>query len=51
MKLQLIDVVIIMAYLATMVFIGLIMRKKARANKENYLLGGKKIKVVHARIK
>lgn len=44
MKLQLIDVVIIMAYLATMVFIGLIMRKKARANKENYLLGGKKLK-------
>jgi solute:Na+ symporter, SSS family len=44
MKLQLIDVAIILAYLATMVFIGLIMRKKARANKENYLLGGKKLK-------
>jgi len=44
MKLQLIDVAIILAYLATMVFIGLIMRKKTRANKENYLLGGKKLK-------
>lgn len=43
MKLQLIDVSIIIAYLATMVFIGLYMRKKARENKESYLMGGKKL--------
>ncbi len=43
MRLQLIDISIIIAYLATMVFIGLYMRKKARENKESYLMGGKKL--------
>jgi Na+/proline symporter len=43
MKLTLLDVSIIVAYLATMVIIGWVLRKKARANKENYLMGGKKL--------
>lgn len=43
MKLHLLDISIILAYLATMVFIGLYMRKKARENKESYLMGGKKL--------
>jgi Na+/proline symporter len=43
MKLQLIDIVIIAAYLFTMLVIGWALRKKARANKENYLLGGKSL--------
>jgi len=43
MKLHAIDLVIIAAYLLTMVCIGWIMRKKARLNKESYLLGGKSL--------
>src|ERR1700743_784142 len=43
MKLQLTDLAIIAAYLVTMVVIGWILRKKARQNKENYLLGGKSL--------
>ncbi|HEY4208174.1 MAG TPA: sodium:solute symporter family protein [Puia sp.] len=43
MKLQLPDVVIISAYLITMVIIGWVLRKKASQNKENYLLGGKSL--------
>jgi solute:Na+ symporter, SSS family len=43
MKLQLIDVLIIILYLASMVMIGWFLRKKARQNKESYLLGGKKL--------
>ncbi|HVU55279.1 MAG TPA: hypothetical protein VHD83_09500, partial [Puia sp.] len=43
MKLQLPDLVIIAAYLITMVIIGWVLRKKARQNKENYLLGGKSL--------
>jgi solute:Na+ symporter, SSS family len=43
MKLQAIDIAIIIAYLATMLFIGWFLRKKARQNKESYLLGGKKL--------
>ncbi len=43
MKLRLLDLVIIAAYLATMVVIGWVLRKKARLNKENYLLGGKSL--------
>jgi Na+/proline symporter len=42
MKLQLIDISIILAYLVLMVMIGWFLRKKARQNKESYLLGGKK---------
>lgn len=43
MKLTLIDISIIVAYLATMVIIGWVLRKKARTNKENYLMGGKSL--------
>jgi solute:Na+ symporter, SSS family len=43
MKLQAIDISIIIAYLITMLFIGWFLRKKARQNKESYLLGGKKL--------
>lgn len=43
MKLQLIDILILLSYLAAMIFIGFWMRKKARQNKESYLMGGKKL--------
>src|SRR5215218_4908350 len=43
MRLQAIDIAIITTYLATMLFIGWLLRKKARQNKESYLLGGKKL--------
>jgi Na+/proline symporter len=43
MKLQFIDFAIIVLYLLTMLFIGWFLRKKARANKESYLLGGKRL--------
>ncbi|MBB1283725.1 Na+:solute symporter [Flavisolibacter sp. BT320] len=43
MRLQLIDIAFIVMYLAMMVMIGWYYRKKARQNKESYLLGGKKL--------
>lgn len=43
MKLQAADLAILAAYLVTMVIIGWVLRKKARLNKENYLLGGKSL--------
>jgi SSS family solute:Na+ symporter len=43
MKLHAIDIAIIVAYLITMLLIGWFLRKKARQNKESYLLGGKKL--------
>ncbi|MGV3528051.1 MAG: sodium:solute symporter family protein [Flavisolibacter sp.] len=43
MRLQLLDILIIVAYLITMVMIGWFLRKKARQNKESYLLGGKRL--------
>ena len=43
MKLQLIDILILLIYLATMIFIGFYMRKRARKNKESYLMGGKSL--------
>jgi Na+/proline symporter len=43
MRLQLIDILVVLAYLITMVIVGWIMRKKARQNKESYLLGGKSL--------
>jgi len=43
MKLQWIDIAIICSYLLLMVMIGWFLRKKARVNKESYLLGGKKL--------
>jgi SSS family solute:Na+ symporter len=43
MKLTVLDISIIVAYLVTMVVIGWVLRKKARTNKENYLMGGKQL--------
>src|SRR5581483_4519567 len=43
MRLQLIDILIITSYLLTMLLIGWSLRKKARQNKESYLLGGKSL--------
>src|SRR5687768_12321081 len=43
MKLQIIDIAILSCYLVLMVLIGWFLRKKARQNKESYLLGGKKL--------
>lgn len=43
MKLQLIDIAILLLYLATMIFIGFWYRKKAKQNKESYMLGGKSL--------
>ncbi len=43
MKLQLVDISIIVLYLVSMVLIGWYLRKKARQNKESYLMGGKKL--------
>ncbi|TPG66494.1 sodium:solute symporter family protein [Hymenobacter nivis] len=41
MKLHLIDLLIIAAYLLTTVFIGVYYSKKARENKDSYMLGGR----------
>ncbi len=43
MKLQFVDIAIVFLYLASMLMIGWYYRKKARLNKESYLLGGKKL--------
>ena len=43
MKLQLIDIAIIVSYLALMVSLGFWFRKKAKQNKESYLMGGKSL--------
>ena len=43
MRLQTIDLAILVSYLLLMLFIGWYYRKKARQNQESYLLGGKKL--------
>jgi SSS family solute:Na+ symporter len=43
MKLHPIDIAIIALYLLSTIFIGLWYRKKARVNKESYMLGGKSL--------
>ncbi|MHA4894227.1 sodium:solute symporter family protein [Pedobacter sp. PWIIR3] len=43
MKLQLIDVLILVFYLVMMVLIGWYYRNKAKENKESYMMGGKKL--------
>jgi solute:Na+ symporter, SSS family len=43
MKLQRIDLLILLSYLVTMIVIGFWMRKKAKQNKESYLMGGKSL--------
>ncbi len=42
-SLTFIDITFVVSYLALMVMIGWYLRKKARVNKESYLLGGKKL--------
>lgn len=43
MKLHVIDLLIILAYLVTILGIGLIMKKRAQSSKGEYLLGGNKL--------
>jgi Na+/proline symporter len=43
MKLALLDIAIIVAYLITMILIGWFLRKKARLNQQHYLMGGKSL--------
>ena len=43
MKLQPIDIAIVVLYLVTMLMLGWFLRKKARQNNESYLMGGKKL--------
>lgn len=43
MKLSYLDLLVIVLYLVVLVVIGLVMRKKAGRNKEEYLLGGKSL--------
>ena len=43
MKLQLVDISIVVIYLISMLLIGMYFRKKARKTKESYLLAGKKL--------
>ncbi len=43
MNLTLYDISIVILYLVTMVMLGWFLRKKARQNKESYLMGGKKL--------
>lgn len=43
MKLTVLDISIIVAYLLLMLGIGWVLRKKAARNKESYLMGGKKL--------
>ena len=43
MKLHAVDIAIIALYLLSTIFIGLWYRKKARENKESYMLGGKSL--------
>lgn len=43
MKLQAVDIAIILSYLLAMLMIGWALRKKARRTKESYLMGGKSL--------
>ncbi len=43
MKLTWLDISIVLLYLGSMVTIGWLLRKKARQNKESYLMGGKSL--------
>lgn len=43
MKLGLIDILIICAYLASTILIGLLLKKKAQKNKQSYMLGGNQL--------
>ena len=43
MKLTLFDILIILAYLASTIVIGLVMKKRAQKDKSAYMLGGNKL--------
>lgn len=43
MLLQTIDIVVILVYLAAMIILGILLKKRAQRDKESYLLGGKKL--------
>ncbi|GGC28145.1 sodium:solute symporter [Parapedobacter defluvii] len=43
MLLQPIDIIIILLYLAAMIILGVVLKKRAQRDKESYLLGGKKL--------
>lgn len=43
MKLEIIDILIICAYLASTIVIGLVLKKKAQKSKKSYMLGGNKL--------
>src|SRR5690606_8341120 len=43
MLLQTVDIVVIVVYLAAMVLLGILLKKRAERDKESYLLGGKKL--------
>ena len=43
MKLTLFDILIILAYLASTIVIGLVMKKRAQRDKTAYMLGGNKL--------
>lgn len=43
MLLQTIDIVVILVYLAAMILLGILLKKRAQRDKESYLLGGKKL--------
>ncbi|NQT25018.1 Na+:solute symporter [candidate division KSB1 bacterium] len=43
MRLHIVDIVIIFAYLASTVVIGLVLKKVAQKNKKSYILGGNKL--------
>ncbi|MFB2120544.1 sodium:solute symporter family protein [Parapedobacter sp. 2B3] len=43
MLLQTIDIIVILVYLAAMIALGILLKKRAQRDKESYLLGGKKL--------
>ena len=43
MLLQSVDIIVILAYLAVMVILGVVLKQRAQRDKESYLLGGKKL--------
>ena len=49
MKLHVVDILIICAYLIVIVLIGLFLKKKAAKNMDSYFLGGKYPSVLYAR--
>ena len=46
MKLHVVDILIICAYLIVIVLIGLFLKKKAAKNMDSYFLGGKSLRFI-----